>query len=432
MSTKPTEARQSLASLVDAYSRRVTPAVLEQHQNSSVSSPLGIWLLLAACGTAALGPERDELESVLGCSASEAASLLAQFLDAPPPALHTALALWVRSSDRSTRLVEWSAGLPRAVERGPMPSQTEADAWAARRTSGLIDRFPLAITALTRMILASALATKVTWQRSFEIVPVESHMRASSPWSGRVDHVLLDRAPVLPLMLAHTEAAGVVAIHFGVANEELAVVSVAADPDVDRHLVFEAAYEIGRRCRGDTLSEARCSLFDLPVGPGHSWEISEDEIATHNPGDRSESIVSATLVDWSIKSMLDLQRSERFGVEPALGALLGLIGAHQDTDAFDAVQSAVASYTAKGFEAAAITGFGIHATAAFRSPEAKGLKRTARLFFDHPYAAIALAGCPSDFTAPRATHTDLFGLPLFSAWVGDPREPQPVETHELV
>jgi hypothetical protein len=223
-------------------------------------------------------------------------------------------------------------------------------------------------------------------------------------------------------MLAHTEAAGVVAVHFAIANEELAVVSVAADPAVDRHLVFEAAYEIGRRTRMGALAEARCSLFDLPLGPGHSWEIFEKEIASYRGGDRSESIVSATLVDWSIRSELDLQRSERFGVSRALDALLGLIGPLGMSDAYQAVQSAVASYSAKGFEAAAISAFGL-VGASMTMREERGLWRTARLYFDHPYVAIALAGRPSDFTRQRAGHTELFGLPLFSAWVAEPREP---------
>ena len=297
----------------------MTPAVLEQHQNGSVSSPLGIWLLLAACVTAAVGSDLEGLEDVLGCSASHAASLLAQFLETPTPALRSALALWASNSDRTTPLVEWSAGLPRSVERRPIPSQADADAWAAGRTSGLIKRFPLEITDLTRAILASALATKVTWQRPFVIAPAAEHVRTSSPWSGRVDHVLVDRAPVLPLMLAQTEAAGVVAVHFAAASEGLVVLSVAADPAVDRHLVFEAGYEIGRRCRADALIEARRSLFDLPLGQGHSWEILEDEIASHTAGDRSESIADAMLVDWSVQSELDLQRSKQFGVAPALG-----------------------------------------------------------------------------------------------------------------
>lgn len=379
--------------------------------------------MLAACATAASGDVRDQLEEVLGCSAAEAATFLGAFLQNPPPALRTAVALWVRATDRTSALVEWSASLPREVERGPIPSQAVADAWAERTTSGLIRRFPLEITGLTRVILASALATKVTWQRPFQIVPSADHLRDSSPWSGRVEHVLLDSKPVLPLMLARTEAAGVVAVHLAVADEDLAVVSVAADPSLDRHVVLEAAYEMARRCRDDELAVARCSLFDLPVGEGHSWEVDEDEVPAHVADERFEEVLGATLVAWSARGELDLQKSDRFGVAPALTALLELIGSHPAGDEFDAVQSAVASYSPTGFEAAAITSFAImSAIAEPEKPQEKGLRRTARLFFDHPYAAVALAGHHRDFSRARAGHTEMFGLPLFSAWVAQPGE----------
>ena len=49
---------QRLGALIDGYSRRVYPAVLEQHADASVSSPLGVWLLLAACASGAGGDHR--------------------------------------------------------------------------------------------------------------------------------------------------------------------------------------------------------------------------------------------------------------------------------------------------------------------------------------------------------------------------------------
>lgn len=47
--------------------------MLEQHDAKSVSSPLGVWLLLAACASAAQGEDRNELEHSLGCHALKAA-----------------------------------------------------------------------------------------------------------------------------------------------------------------------------------------------------------------------------------------------------------------------------------------------------------------------------------------------------------------------
>ena len=97
-----------LASLVGSYARRVSPAVLDQHREGSVSSALGVWLLLAACAPAAQGSDRAALEEALGCSAAEAARLLAAFMADPPEALHVAIALWVAVDDATDELASWT------------------------------------------------------------------------------------------------------------------------------------------------------------------------------------------------------------------------------------------------------------------------------------------------------------------------------------
>jgi hypothetical protein len=342
-------------------------------------------------------------------------------LEAPPSALLNAIALWVSSADRTAPLLEWSSSLPPEVEHGPIPSQTEADAWAYSHTLGLIDQFPVAISELTRLVLASALATKVSWQEPLEVVPATGHVRDSSPWAGRVQNVLLDRSPIVPPMLAMTEAAGVVAVHFAVATEDLAVLSLAADPSLDRGVVFEAAYEIAQRCRHDELKGARCSLFDLSLGDGHSWEITERAVPSQSAGEHSERIESVALAAWSVKGELDLLTGG-FGIEPAVDALLSLIGPNPG-DVIEAKQSAVASYTPTGFAAAAVTAIAI-ARAGISPQVEMGLERGARVVFDHPYAAIALAGTTSDFKRSRAGRAEMFCLPLISVWVDDPGEPE--------
>lgn len=188
-------APERVTALVDRYARRVYPAVLEQHTGSSVSSPLGVWLLLAACVSAAAGDLRAALEEVLGCSADEAGELLAAFMAAPPPALRAAIALWVRASDATEKLAAWVRGLPAAVESGPMPTQQEANAWAERSTLGLIKSFPVEIDESTRIVLASALATKVSWWAPFDVVPAAEHLGETSPWRPKVERLLWDANP---------------------------------------------------------------------------------------------------------------------------------------------------------------------------------------------------------------------------------------------
>jgi hypothetical protein len=412
-----------IVGLVDAYARRISPAVLHQHAGASVCSPLGVWLLLAACATATSEHERPALEEALGCPTSQAAALLAGFLEVPPAALRTAIALWVRSADRTTPLVEWSASLPPAVERGPIPPQAAADAWTEQQTQGLIAHFPAQLNRFSRLVLASILSTKVSWKTPFAVEAAAKHLRPSSPWNGQIEEVLLDYdyGGDDLTMLADTEAAGVVAVHFAQALEDLGVLSVAADPAVDRQQVFEAAYELARRCRNDTLGLARRSLFDLPVGEGASWLITEREVPTDEPDARLEEFEYVVLPAWKSESVLNLKASALFGAHPALDALLGLIGPSPEGDVTEAVQSAVASFTPTGFEAAAVSAFAISTSRLV--PTHRGVERRARLLFDHPFVAIALAGSQSDFLRARARHTDVFCLPLFSAWVETPEEP---------
>jgi hypothetical protein len=58
-----------------------------------VSSPLDVWLLLAACVSGAHGKDRSALQDALGCSADEAIGLPATFTASPPPALKAAIAV---------------------------------------------------------------------------------------------------------------------------------------------------------------------------------------------------------------------------------------------------------------------------------------------------------------------------------------------------
>ncbi|WP_166907322.1 hypothetical protein [Mycobacterium sp. DL440] len=44
-----------------------------------------------------------------------------------------------------------------------MPDQTQANAWAGAGSNGLINQFPLQLDELTRLVLASALATDIGW-----------------------------------------------------------------------------------------------------------------------------------------------------------------------------------------------------------------------------------------------------------------------------
>ena len=307
-----------------------------------------------AIGGGASSPRRST-----GCSASQAADLLAGFLDEPTQlALRSAMALWVRSADRSTRLVEWSATLPAAIERGPVPSQGDADSWVDRRTEGLITRLRSTVSLDTGLVLASALATKVSWENDFGVEAARITCANRVHWRGQVSEVLVDHMLSPLTMLASTEAAGVVAVHFAQATEDVGVLSVAAAPTAERQQVFEAAYEFARRCRNDTMHLARVSLFDLPVGDGDSWQITEEAVRAYEEGSRQEGIEYVVLPAWEVR--------ERAGSEGSRPASVPDRPWRLSSDFSTPVlrvteqsptQSVVASFTPKGFEAVAVPTF---------------------------------------------------------------------------
>jgi Serpin (serine protease inhibitor) len=415
-------ASDRVVALVDAYARRVYPAVLEQHPGASVSSPLGVWLLLAACASAATGEHLTALEEALGCSAEEASRALAAVVASPPPALKAAIAVWVAVTDATGRLAAWARALPPEVESGFMPTKSEADAWADRHTLGLIKSFPLQIDAATRVVLASALATKVSWRVPFQVVPATEHLGETSPWRGVVKRLLWDAHPGGKAMIMRTRAAGLVAVHHAVAEEEETVISVSADPGAGRQAVLEAAHEVAAFAQRDSPPPA-CSLFDLPLGQGHSWQITEHEVRTHRAGERVERIAGVSMPAWRTEATIDLQASPLFGSAPALKTMHVLIGPLPDDDC-EAVQAAVASFTRYGFEAAALTALGVR-TSAMLVPRETGVERAAILRFDHPYATLAIAGRPPPPRVPEKmadARSSFAGMPLFAAWVRVPEE----------
>ncbi len=68
-----------------------------------------------------------------------------------------------------TRGVPWPGPLPAAVETGDLPDRAWLDAWADRHTLGLIKRFPVTVGPDVVLLLATALATKVSWEAPFDL-----------------------------------------------------------------------------------------------------------------------------------------------------------------------------------------------------------------------------------------------------------------------
>ncbi|HMG61976.1 MAG TPA: hypothetical protein VK599_03420 [Streptosporangiaceae bacterium] len=393
-----------LRDAVAGYARRLHAAAGPGHH---VASPLGAWLLLALCAPATRnaavpGPA---LADVLGCDVDVAARLAAGLLARPHPQVAAAAAAWTRDRPDLTEVQRrWQSGLPAAVATGPVPAQAAADAWARDHTFGLIERFPGRISPLTYLVLATALATRVSWQVPFDLAPA-ADLGAASPWAA-LGRVL--RTPTRPGGSGHrqfivaTPEAGDVIVQLAQARDGLLVASVAAAADVPCGDALAAAQRLGSAAVTGAAVTPR-PLADLPLGETPQWRIWEEAAGSGGTGDR----ITAVLPAWSARSELDLA-GPGLGFDAAAAALAG-------GDPWTAAQSAMARYTRTGFEAAAVSAVAIAASA--RRPLA-GRRRVAELRFGQPYAVAAVAVDLDGDGRPGLWH----GIPVFSAWVADPQD----------
>jgi hypothetical protein len=410
------------------YAAAVHTCAREEHH---VVSPLGAWLVLALAGQADTpqpdgegAGSRRAVEAALGLPTADAGRVAVDLLGRLHPAVAAAVGLWWREDVATDRLAAYVGRLPAGATREPLAGQQQLDAWAREHTLGLIDRFPIQVTPDLLLVLASALATKVRWQRPFHVVPA-TDLAVPGRRGSFADAVsrALRSVKGHDVRLVRTQAAGIVGAHVAASADGLAVVSVLGPADVDRAAVLAAAHEVALGLDGTRIGE-RVSLFDVPAGPSDLGEIVEEAVTARGDFGPVEQGV-AVLPTWHASTALDLLSGPTADGFRGAGRLLaGLLP--PGPLALEARQVAVASYTREGFEAAAITGMAM-AVSAVRTSQVRRRKLTLR--FARPYAVVAVAVQPPGEhdglggpTEPAGPAQAWFGLPVFSAWVAEPAE----------
>lgn len=404
------------ADLIARFSDDVNAQLATTH---AVTSPAGLWLLLALLAPAATGDDRAALEAALGTDTTDAARRAAELITDTHPAVATALATWSRPEllDRA-RFDRWAADLPPSAATGPVPTQEQANAWAKDHSFGLIDRFPVTITDDTAAVLASAVAARVAWTEPFTDVPASD---LGGQFGQRVTSAL--RAPdAHTRYLVRTDAAGLVAVHVARSANGLRVLSVIAAPDVPPAAVHTAARQVDALLRHQENPGAEhVSLFDLPLGDGHAWTVTEEVREVLGGAGSTEESLDAVLPAWDATSDHDL--TDLPAVAAAGRVLASFLAPGAGPGDVEARQAATASYTRDGFEAAAVTGMALRATSL---PARRVVRhRHATVRFNRPFAVLAVATNRGVDPAKPWRRVDLAtpaweGLPVFSAWVERP------------
>lgn len=415
----PKTAHKNYGDLVAAYALRLHAAAGERHH---VVSPLGAWLLLALAAPLTSGSGRERLERVLGCDADTARRAADELLESPHPVLALAFASWHRG-DVGAGLDVWHRELPPCATTGPMPTQAEADAWARERTRAQIEAMPVAIDADSRLLLATAVATEVQWERAFDLVPAAE---LGGPWATRVNRVMRRHRGGSVHVVAHTEAAGFVGVSCESGRGGLDVVSVIAAPEVQAARVIAAAYEVAASFARLPSTAAFVSAFDLPV-TGHAWVVRERVLEDSWGRERIERS-EVTIPAWTAQTRLKgLSAAPGTGFAEIVEGILRHLPPDPRGDGADVTQAARARFDTNGFSAAALTILRV-AMMKRLPPRCRAIERTVEVRFDRPFAVVAATNT-CGLSRRRGAAFD--GLPAFGAWVTEPAEPsEPNETEE--
>ncbi|MFE9447016.1 serpin family protein [Streptomyces sp. NPDC006739] len=366
--------------------------------HGTVFSGPGVWPLLAFLADGAAGPARAELAQALDVPAEQAAHAARELLaglDAVP-GLDSALGLW---TERTLELRDqWRAGLPAGAHgvfgEDLVSAQEALDAWAAKRTGGLIERMPVTLTRDARMVLAGALALRTEWRHPFTELPLRP---GAGPWQGR-DLLGLHRRSVRPDRVGVTSTPG----------GFVTALKVPGDNGIDVHLLLGEE----RMPPGQVLG-AGVGVLEHAFPLVSGFRLSEGHAGPGLYVERQPSLtpeplqLDVTTVGYDIRADHDLL---------ALDGLFGLATARDDSRSHfpgisasplavgAARQSALAQFGALGFRAAAATA--LMPVAGSGPPQYRYESTVVRARFDRPFGFLAV-------------HRES-RLVLVAGWVTDP------------
>lgn len=381
----------SLAGPVNALTERWASRCAGE---SAVFSGAGAWPLLALLADVADGPARAELSAAVGVPADEALAAATFLLQALPdyPGLDAALGLWTKAS--LPLRPEWLQRLPanthEMLDDDPGTAQRRLDTWAAERTHGQIPTMPVTARRDTDLVLASALTAETSWVSAFDDT---EWTISAGPWAGRtVAGLSQESLPLEAVRLSETP--------WGL----LTSVDIAGDGSFDVRLVLgeqgrSASDVLTAAVRAQTGACRWTSGSALPLGAaGPGLTVRQ----APSPVDRLRTLVPR----FRVAGRTDLVASpEVFGLShatidtppPFLGISPEVLIVSQ------AAQNAVATFTARGFRAAAVTAMDVACAGA---PYLRATAREIAVTVDRPFGFLVVdRSC---------------GVILFAGWVAEP------------
>ena len=331
-------------------------------------SGAGLWPLLALLASAADEEAGAELAAALGRPAESGQQDALELIEILRKGVSTTAALGVWTREGVALDGRWAAGLPEGVA-GALTDQAALDRWASEQTEGLIEKFPLAITPRILLILASALAARVKWRKPFDASPRGIRVRRDDP--GEPDQQWLSR---------NTYDLAEAAVLDGAVTR----IVVEGDGDVDVHLLLgeQQPAEVLAAGLRELAGEAEVRLAAESGGPG----LTVRRVASSSRRD----MLRLEVPSFEITTRHNLmEQADLFGLRLVAHPGTSHLPHLSPVPLFvsDGVQEVLARFFAEGFEAAAVTAFGMTLGGIPDEPyEVTFVEAT----FDRPFGFIAV------------------------------------------
>lgn len=341
-------------------------------EGNIVGSPLGSWLLLAMTSSSLdfshTAAERKEIETALGTTVEHAAQLSAEVL--VEDRLNYTSHAWANPhlTHKYPGVIKWLRSNTAVPSENLMPPQHELDAWVDENTHGLIKKFPIEASGADEFVflIANILYMKVEWKQPFRII--EDAVMANS-WSEK--QFLSSHLHSIKFFEYDNEQYLTYDVE-SKTGEIVTLVTPYNETSPDEAKTLEAAYHI--------------KVMQDAVHVSHETVIPKENLFTVEHTQGTEPVVEYGYVPaWEASSQHDLYDNPQHGYQAVARTLAHDCDPNEDWNAA-AAQSAVAKFKADGFEAAAVTAFGLTRAGVFFPPQQEQIKYTAR--FSQPFAFI--------------------------------------------
>lgn len=338
---------KNFLSILSGYASDFHAALEPCPDKNIVASPLGSWMLLASLARSADFSNSLEgkalVERSLHTSIEEASSYLTELLQIKE--LNYISQVWYRENllDKYPNVIKWLQTNNLIPSTSSIPMTAELDAWVTENTNSLIKKFPIEVNEDTFFLMANVIYSKFDWKHVFQ---VERNKSMSTVWG--VENFLFSTKTKVEFY--NVDEKEYIVYPVQAKSSETVLLTLPVGHSISDIDLLAVAHRIAIR-----ENVTRVSYND--VEPDAGVYLLEHKIGS------TPLIINVTLPAWVATSKHDLYEQEVFGYKPISEVLA--YGAQEQWEA-KAAQSVVAKFKKEGFEAAAVTTFGMMRASSIR------------------------------------------------------------------